>query len=103
MLKKADIAVFCVIIVLCILSAVFIFSKNGKSVVIKEGNETVCTLPLEKDAEYRLENNTIVIKNGKAYMESASCPDQICVKHTAIRKSGQSIVCLPNRVIVEVE
>jgi hypothetical protein len=36
-------------------------------------------------------------------MEGASCPDQICVKHKAIYKNGETIICLPNEVFVEVE
>lgn len=103
MLKKADIAVFCVIIILCISSAFFIFGKSGKTVVIKQGNETVCSLPLNKDTVYKTENNTIAIKNGEVFMESANCPDQLCVKHYSINNKGESIVCLPNRVIIEVK
>ena len=46
--------------------------------------------------------NRFVIQDGKAYMESASCPDGICVDHRPIFRDGESIVCLPNRVVVTV-
>ena len=36
-------------------------------------------------------------------MEDASCPDQLCVHQNAIDKTGQTIVCLPNKVVVTVE
>ena len=103
MLKKADIVVFVLIIVLCVLSFFFLFSNSGKTVVIKQQNEIVATLPLNKDTVYTLEGNTVVIKDGKVFMESANCPDKLCVKHTAINSSAESIVCLPNRVIIEVK
>ena len=40
--------------------------------------------------------------DGSVCMKSASCPDQICVKTKAIRTVGSSIICLPNKVIVEI-
>lgn len=46
--------------------------------------------------------NRLIIKDGKAYMETASCPDGICVAHRPIFRSGESIVCLPNKVVVTV-
>ena len=36
-------------------------------------------------------------------MKEADCPDQICRKHKAIDKSGETIVCLPHKVVIEVE
>ena len=34
------------------------------------------------------------------YVESASCPDQVCVHSGFINKAGQSIVCVPNEIII---
>ncbi len=47
--------------------------------------------------------NTLVIENGKADMISADCPDKLCVKQHAISSNGETIVCLPNKVVVEIE
>ena len=46
--------------------------------------------------------NRLVIKDGKAYMETATCPDGICVAHNPIFRDGESIVCLPNKVVITV-
>ena len=46
--------------------------------------------------------NRLVIRDGKAFMETATCPDGICVSHRAIFRNGESIVCLPNGVVVTV-
>ena len=35
-------------------------------------------------------------------MEKATCPDGICVSHTPIFRDGESIVCLPQRVVITV-
>ena len=47
--------------------------------------------------------NMLEIKDGKADITEASCPDGICVNHRAVSKQSQSIVCLPNKVVVEIE
>lgn len=35
-------------------------------------------------------------------MEAADCRDQICVHHRPIKGGGESIICLPHRLVVEV-
>ena len=48
-------------------------------------------------------HNLLVIKNGSAYVESASCPDGICAKHRGIFRDGDSIICLPNQVVITID
>ncbi|WP_343208398.1 NusG domain II-containing protein [Anaerolentibacter hominis] len=47
--------------------------------------------------------NVLVIEAGEVYMESADCPDKLCVKQGKIKGDGQMLVCLPNKVIVQIE
>ena len=65
------------------------------------------TYPLSKDDTIEIKNgdvtNTLVIKGGVADMTSADCPDHLCVKQKAISKEGESIICLPNKVVVTVK
>ena len=67
------------------------------------------TYPLSKDDTIEIKNgdgditNTLVIKGGVADMTSADCPDHLCVKKKAISKEGESIICLPNKVVVTVK
>ena len=44
----------------------------------------------------------LVIKDGRARIEAADCPDGICVSHKPISRENESIICLPNRVVVTV-
>ena len=46
--------------------------------------------------------NVIVISNGEAYMHSSDCRDQICVRQGPVSQPGRSIVCLPNRIYIEI-
>lgn len=48
-------------------------------------------------------HNTLRIQNGSADMIHADCPDQLCVNQRAISKVGETIVCLPHKIVVEVE
>lgn len=46
--------------------------------------------------------NIIEIKNKKVSMLLAGCPDLLCVHQKSIETNGEEIVCLPNKVIIEV-
>lgn len=61
------------------------------------------TYSLEKEQEIKInEMNCLIIKDGYADMVEANCPDQICVNHKSISNNKETIVCLPNKVIVEI-
>ena len=60
------------------------------------------TLPLNQDATLDLEHLKIVVSGGAVRVQDADCPDKICEKSGAISKAGQTIVCLPNRVVVKI-
>lgn len=81
-------------------------TENAEAVVLIDGKE-YGRFSLDKDREERIElsdgsYNILVIKDGKADMTEASCPDKICVNHRDISKRGESITCLPNKVIIEI-
>lgn len=46
--------------------------------------------------------NTLVIRDGQADMTEADCPDKVCVDHAPISHVGESIICLPHKVVVEI-
>lgn len=105
MLKKGDKLVILFSVVLIALSVLFGFwvSDPGERVVIKKNNEIVFEGKLQTDAEIDIKSNKIIIKDGVVFVEKASCKNQICVKHKKISKRGESIVCLPNKVTVEIK
>ena len=47
--------------------------------------------------------NVVEIRDGKVSVTEGSCKSQVCVKHKAISAGGESIVCLPNRLVVRIE
>lgn len=77
--------------------------KATTAVVTVDGEERYrCSLFIEKEIAIN-DTNTLVIKDGAVDMIFADCPDQICVKHTSISKVGETIICLPNQVVVTIE
>ncbi len=103
-MKKADfIIIFAVLF--CALAAIlfFFFGKGGETVVITQDNKTVFEVPLSKNNTFDLGSNTVTVADGKVLVTEADCKNQICVNHAAISKKGECIVCLPNKVIVEIK
>lgn len=48
------------------------------------------------------DTNECQIKDGKVTMIYADCPDHVCVNSSAISKNGQTIICMPNKVVLEI-
>ena len=105
-LKKGDIILLAV--VLCASAVLFLciwlFSpKGGMAVVTLNGNE-IGRYELAEDIEVTLpEGHILVISDGEASVTYAPCRDQICVRHMPIARSGETIVCLPYRLVITVE
>ncbi len=76
--------------------------KEGKQAEVYVDGTLYKTLPLNKDTVLELEHLKIVVSGGAVRVEEADCPDKICEKRGAISKAGQTIVCLPNRVVVKI-
>lgn len=88
----------------------FLLQNEGDSVVVTVNGQVHATYPLNRDTEVDIltgesqeQFNRLVIKDGKAYVQSASCPDGICASHKPISREGESIICLPNKVVISVE
>lgn len=83
----------------------FFSSPRGNTVTVRVGDEIVARYPLDVDGSYSLNGGTnlLVIRDGRAHMERADCPDGLCIRQGEISREGERIVCLPNRVMVSIE
>lgn len=104
MIKKADIIIFAFILLICAVGFLFINGNRnvGSRVTVSVDNEVVYDIPLNTDRVVALPKNTVSVINGEVFMEYSSCKNQICVKTAPIKNAGEKIICLPNKVIVEV-
>ena len=109
MIRKADI-ILAVILIVAGLAVTYAFSTSGST------GEMVCiTVSGEEYASYSLsENRTvtvktddhinkITIKDGNVQMSFSTCKSQDCVKQGTIKDSSKSIICLPHKIVVEIE
>ena len=105
LIKRGDIIITATVLLVAVTLEFIIFfgSSSGKSVTIKQHDELLYEVPLEEDKTITLESNTVEIKDGKVDVTNATCKNQVCVKHKKISQKGESIVCLPNKVIVEIK
>lgn len=84
-----------------------VFKTEGAFAVVKlDGKETE-RYPLSVNTEVVIETendgkNTLVIEDGKAFIKDATCPDKICEGHSKISFKGETIVCLPHKVVIEI-
>ncbi len=108
---KNDLILLVVLLAVAALGFYFFYFRNrpqGDQVQITIDGTVYGTYSLSKEQEIQIPDvsgattNVLSIKDGKAKMIEANCPDKLCEYQNAISKSGESIICLPNKVVVTV-
>ncbi len=109
--KKVKNDIILVAVMLVVAAAGFVIfsltAKTGDVAVVSVDGITVERLPLDQNCEKRIESgsggyNVVVIRDGVATVSDASCPDHICVNHRPVSNESETIVCLPNKLVVEI-
>ncbi len=82
----------------------FFYKGNYGSITITVNGQKYGTYSLSKNQTISInDTNVCEIKNGQVRMIEATCPDHFCLKQPAIDEKGGTIICLPNKVIIEGE
>ena len=105
--RRADLLVIGALLLLALVLYLVIGAtrtEGGVAVVRVDGVETE-RHSLSQSGVYPLNggSNILVIGDGQAWLSDANCPDLLCVRQGKIHYTGQSIICLPNRLTVTVE
>ena len=109
MIKKRDIILALVLILLGIVcyGVIRLGQKKGSQVIIYEDQKEIGRYDLNADTTKEIQTakgmNILEIKNGMAYVTEADCPDQVCIRMGKISKTGETIVCLPHKLVIQVE
>ncbi len=79
---------------------------TGAAAVVRLDNEVVATLPLRQALEYSvwgpLGETVVQVAQGRVRVLRDPGPQQLCVRQGWISRAGEALVCLPNRVVVEI-
>ncbi len=98
----AFILIFCISIV-CILSS--LTHRKNVAEIYLDGNliETIDLVKVENPYEISLPHNTILVEHGDISVIFSDCPDKLCVNQGKISNSTLPIVCLPNKLIIQIK
>lgn len=108
MFKKVDIILAAVLIAAGLaISYIFSFGQSaGTTLEISCDGETFGSYSLAEDREITIDRNhhinKVTIKSGTVSMSFSDCSGQDCVNHATISQTGETIVCLPNKVVLEI-
>lgn len=109
-IKRNDIiltSVFLIAAILFFAGYNLFFYKAGNYVQVTTDGKVIKSLPLNKDTTitikgYNNGKNVLQIKDGYASITDADCPDRLCQRQKRIRYNGETLVCLPHKVVVSV-
>ena len=114
-IKKMDIVIIAVLLILSFTPHLIFFktsqksSKNNYAIIQVDGkiHKKIDLSKVKKSEKVNLNlpngKNTLLIKDNSIQMDSANCNDALCVKQGNISKVGQTIICLPHKLIIEIK
>ena len=106
-LRWPDIAAIVLVALASAASALPMLAADEGAYAVVEYDGGSLTLPLAADGEYPIESGgyhlTLRVEGGGVEVLAADCPDRLCVAGGPISRSGQTLICLPARVIIRIE
>ena len=107
MKTKVWIGILCGLLAVCLGLSVplFLDGESAATAEIRSDGKLVKTVILSVDQEFTVTapnggTNTVTVRGGAIAVTQADCPDHYCM-HRGFCDGGSSIVCLPNRLIIE--
>lgn len=107
-IKKRDIVLAAVLLILGITGVLIVKYglKSGNTADVYIDDKLVQTIDMSVDDEYTFQtdkgSNTVEVRNGAVSMKSADCPDKVCVRMETKNRNGETITCLPHKLVIEV-
>ena len=80
--------------------------KAGSYALVELDGAEYARLDLDKDTSLTVSTgqgtNIIIVRDHAVSVESADCPDKICVRKGKLHRKGDSAVCLPAKTVITV-
>lgn len=108
-LRKRDI-ILCIVLIAvgitCWLVMWFVLPAGNTADVYIDG-KMVQTIDMTVDDVYEFStdrgSNTVVVESGKIRVSDADCPDKVCVDMGWKSRRGETITCLPHKLVIEIQ
>lgn len=111
-MKKNDVLLLVVYVILTVAMSAYVIqdkiNASADQIQVYSDGEVIKTIPWPGDNQtFEVSNQlghiTVKIENGVVSVVDADCRDQICVHTKPIDTGGEMIVCLPNKMYVEIK
>jgi hypothetical protein len=107
-LKAGDFFIIIVAVALIvILFTKFFFSRPVEQQVKITGRSSQEYYELNEDRVVEVEGplgiTKVIIEDGEVWVENSPCREKICMRMGRIKRTGDQLICIPNRVVVEIE
>ncbi len=104
LITKKDLILLFVVLVVGVVGIAFMNSADtGKNVEIIVDGKTTEIISLDETYEKQINGVVVCCNKGEVYIKESDCPDKVCIRSGRISKSGESIICAPNRVAIKID
>ncbi|MBP3920658.1 MAG: NusG domain II-containing protein [Bacilli bacterium] len=107
-MNKSDLRLIIILVIICMIAVTsFLFKKNnGDSALVYYDGNQVMTIDLKVDGDYEVDGLNgkvkMQVRDGKIKVNEENSPYHICSKQGYISESYESIVCLPNKIVINI-
>lgn len=106
-MNKTDIKLILILITITIITFITINKKEVATAIVYYQSKVILTIDLNIDSIYEVDGTNgkvkIIVKNKKIKVESENSPKHLCSKQGFISHSYESIVCLPNEIVIQIK
>lgn len=105
LITKKDFILVIIVLVVGFAGLVLVNSADkGKTATIKVDGEVVETISLDDENHTFTYNDVMIcLEDGEIFVKASKCADKVCLRSGRISKSGEGIICAPNRVSIEID
>ncbi|GCF94590.1 hypothetical protein NRIC_24810 [Enterococcus florum] len=107
--KPMDLVILTGLMIIAVIPWLIVGRTPVHSAVLRVDGQEIQQFTLAEGEQYTYtyraedgDTNVIEIKDQRIRIRSASCPDQRCVHQGWIEQSGETIVCLPHKLVIEI-
>lgn len=114
-MKKMDVIIIAVLLAISFIPEIVFGIRGGRSLNNTYAEITISgkhykTVPLSSHKgedsfviKDKFGKNTVIVRDNSIAIIDADCPDKVCIQPGFISKPGDSIVCLPHQLMIEIK